>query len=108
MIEEHQIKATAILMHWDGSRESAKEIIDHLIARDIYIASGHHRRESGGRNEFQLTVYGGENRMSISLSTGEIGTLVIDANGTPIALTQAAITADTIVLQEGAPRAIGQ
>lgn len=111
MIEAFAVKLPAFVFTWDGTEADAQAITDTLRENlddpSLYSAGYTYSTEFGAR--FSLSIEeGSEMGHQLYMRPGDSATVIVDPESRcAIAVFERATSRDTIVLQEGAPRAIG-
>ena len=113
VIEAFGVKLPVIVFTWDGTHEDGvaigkmlKACLDLESIRAMHVRVG---TDIGPEFELKLATLWGADSPRFFLSPGDSLTIFVHPGRRwPIAVDRGVLEQDTIVLQEGAPRAIGQ
>lgn len=110
MIEAFAVKFPTFVITWDGSLEDAKAIAEVLTPSlgDQIINLNYHA-EMYRPNELWIHIYSNHGEWLWDMRASQSLSFVVDPrDGQVLAVVDRAMQQDTVVLQEGMPRAIGQ
>ena len=110
MIQAIPVKLPAFVITWDGTHADAKAIAAMLTGSiGDQLLNLHYRAETNRANELTIHIDSRNGEWIRYLHAYDSLSLVVDPRDDQVlAVMEHAMERDTIVLQEGAPRAIGQ